>query len=317
MSYLEHLQSFKRRELSLMTIAGLPESARLQLAVELLVFVRFEPHYLDEMIRLVKRMLPQLPENDRLWVLKEIDQVIEDSNACLGKKSSEHLDAMLLMALSDEQRFAYARHLVQRLSPQLVLVSEAALWGLAKLCPLMDAYQKRELIPKILQFIQTRTLPDADVVAFLQTVFIKVAAAERHELLKCWTDYLLQNTKDEKFVLLILSALYELDPHFAPLEKNHVLQGLVGLFSHAHRKVVEKMMLLYTRILTSVAPKDKFVHLAVLMQQEAQVEHLETICEVLQEHLQSLECPKQQQNIFRFLQRFEKTGDVRLSGDPV
>ncbi len=297
-------------------MASLPEGERLHLAVELLIFVRFEPLYLGDMLKFVKRLLPQLPEKDRLWVLQEIDQVIEDCNACLGKKSSEHLDAMLLMALSDEQRFAYAKHLVLRLNPQQILVSEAALWSLARLCPLMDPYQKRELIPKVLEFIQTRTLPDADAVEFLQTVFVKVVAAERHALLKCWTDYLLQNTKDEKFVLLLLSALHELESHLAPPDKNHVLRDLAVLFSHAHRKVVEQTMVLYTRVLATVPQQDKFVHLTVLMQQETQVEHLETICEILQEHLQTLECPKQQQNIFSFLQRFEKFATTSLSGDP-
>ena len=309
MLYFEHLQKFKNRELSLLTVASLPESARLGLAVELLALVRFETNQLNDMVLLLKRMLPQLPEQERLWILKEIDQAIEDCNACLGKKSSEHLDAMLLLSLSDEQRFSYAKHLASRLNPQQVLVSESALWGLVRLCPLLTKFQKSEVLPIVLAFIQTRTLPDADALECLQTVFNKVVAAERQHLWQGWLKFLMQNLDDEKMVLLILDAMISVEAKLTPQDKSDLLGELSVLFTHAHRKVPERLLLFYNRALENIPSEKKFLHLENLMQQEGGIEHLETICQILQNNLDTLPCPKQKKSVFRFLQRISGGGE--------
>lgn len=255
------LKQFKDNELNLMTLAKLPVEVRFEFAVELLVFLRFEPQHLKHGIQVVKRLLPQTPKNERLFVLKEIDQVIEDCNACVGKNSTDHLDVNLLMALTDEQRFLYAKHQVQRLNPQQVVVSEAALWSLVWLCPLLNANQKRELIPKVLKFIQTRTLPDSQITDFLQTVCVKASESERYDMLQCWVDFVLQNASDEKLILLFFGVVQSLDQHLTPDNKNTILQSLAVLFEHSHRKVVERLLQIYERAVQSLPTEYKFEHL--------------------------------------------------------
>jgi len=302
---LELLEKLKTKKLNLMLLARLSGYERLQFAVELLIFARFETHFIPDVIILIKHMLPHLPPKDRLWILLEVDTLIDDGNVCNGKNSSNYLDAVVLLSLNDEERFSLAKYLAQKLSPRQVLVSESALWAISRVYPLIDENQRAEILSSVISFLKTQTLPEKDVLLFIEKMFETLHVSEQVGLLFALVDSLLEDVNDEKYVVLILQSLCDHQKRLSASEKSRLLAGISSLMAHSHRKVVGHVIKIYTQILDAEPIDDVYLHLQTLMQHENQLEHIETICEVLQRHVQTLDCPKQKQSIHDFLQRWQ------------
>ncbi len=256
MRYFELLQKFKNQDLDFFCFAKLSETDQIGFAAELLLLARFEPQLIGCAIATVQDVVPVLPADVRLDLVRAMCSLIDDFHLYDGKDTYAFLHPLLVLALTPPERLGLATHFAAQLKPDHVSRASAALGALTRLLSDLAPAERKAAFAEILNFAKTRTLPDTEMQSALFEIFVSNRSDGFGMVLACLATMLL-NQKDPAYLLLQLGFFEKIFGELAPPQRKHLLQDLHFLTTNAYRTVVNAVLRFYQTALARLAIEDR------------------------------------------------------------